>query len=143
MLMIRLQRVGRKNDPSFRVVVTDSHNAAKKSGRFLRVVGNYDPRRNWAQVDAEAIKTFIKHGAKLSPTVHNILINLQVIEGKKKNVLPKKTVPVVAAPETSAETPVETPAAEPIQAGSPQSEDVITAEPAAAPAETEASVASS
>ena len=124
MLIIRLQRVGRKNDPSFRVVVTDSKNAAKKSGRFLRVLGNYDPRRDHSKVDGEAVKNWIAKGAQVSPTVHNLLVNLNILSGKKINVLPKKTVekkeePKVeeAAPETPAEpapeeAPVEAPAEE-------------------------------
>lgn len=118
MLMIRLQRVGRKNDPSYRLVVTEKTNAAKKSGRFLRVLGNYDPRRDHSQVDAEAVKGWMAKGAKLSPTVHNLLVNLKIIDGKKINVLPKKTVEKKeevkaeeAAPVT--EAPVETPAEEP------------------------------
>lgn len=97
MLMIRLQRVGRKNDPSYRLVVTEKTNAAKKSGRFLRVLGNYDPRRDHSQVDAEAVKGWMAKGAKLSPTVHNLLVNLKIIDGKKINVLPKKTLPTPAA----------------------------------------------
>ena len=44
MLMIRLQRVGRKNEPVFRVVLTDSKNGPK-SGKFLEVLGSYDSRR--------------------------------------------------------------------------------------------------
>src|SRR3989338_1269865 len=43
MLMIRLQRVGRRNDPSFRVVITDSRNSTK-SGKFIEIVGNHDTR---------------------------------------------------------------------------------------------------
>ena len=50
MLKVRLQRVGRRNDPSFRVVVTDSQNAAK-SGKFLEIVGSYDPRKNSKQIN--------------------------------------------------------------------------------------------
>lgn len=112
MLIIRLQRVGRKNDPSFRVVVTDSRNAAKKSGRFLRVLGNYDPRRDYSKVDAEAVKGWIAKGAQVSPTVHNLLINLNIISGKKINVLPKKTVEKKEEEVPVVEPPVEAKAEE-------------------------------
>ena len=131
MLIIRLQRVGRKNDPSFRVVATDSHNAAKKSGRFLRVLGNYDPRRDYAQVEGEAIKDLMSKGAQLSPTVHNLLLKLKIIEGKKINVLPKKTVakkeePVVEAPvaETAPAPAEEAPAPEVVAEETPVVEEV-------------------
>ncbi|MBY0376838.1 30S ribosomal protein S16, partial [Patescibacteria group bacterium] len=40
---IRLQRIGRKNDPAFRVVLTDSKNSTK-SGRFLEILGTYNPK---------------------------------------------------------------------------------------------------
>jgi ribosomal protein S16 len=44
MLKIRLQRIGRKNDPAFRVVLTDSKNSTK-SGKFLEVLGTYNPKQ--------------------------------------------------------------------------------------------------
>jgi len=90
MLKVRLQRVGKRNDPSFRVVVTDSQNAAK-SGKFLEVVGSYDPRKNSKQIDKDRIKHWISVGAQVSDTVHNILVTEKVIDGKKINVLSKKT----------------------------------------------------
>jgi len=44
MLKIRLQRFGRKHDPTFRVVLTDSR-SGPKSGKFLEVLGSYNPRQ--------------------------------------------------------------------------------------------------
>lgn len=91
MLKIRLQRVGRKHDPSFRVVVTDS-TRGPKSGNFIEILGNYDARqKDKTQLNVERIKHWISNGAKLSDTVHNLLINHNIIKGKKINVLPKKT----------------------------------------------------
>ena len=126
MLKIRLQRVGRKNDPSFRIVVTESTNAAKKSGRFAEVLGSYDARHGEPQIKADRVKHWIGMGAQVSDTVHNLLIKQGVIEGKAKNPLPKKTAikkpaePVEKKPvaeveektpeaEVPAEAPVETP----------------------------------
>lgn len=117
MLKIRLQRTGRKHETTFRIVVTDSKNSAK-SGKLLEVVGSYDPRTDKNTViKADRIKHWISVGAGLSGTVNNLLISQKVIEGKKVNVLPKKTYtkPVVeAAPEAPApvEAPAEAPAAE-------------------------------
>lgn len=91
MLKIRLQRVGRKNDPSFRVVVTESTTAAKKPGTFQEVVGHYDPRKDTHTLNADRIKYWMGMGAQVSGTVHNLLITAGVLSGKKVNVLPKKT----------------------------------------------------
>ena len=91
MLMIRLQRVGRKNDPSFRAVVTDSKNSTK-SGKFLEVVGAYDPRKQSGkiQLNADRIKYWLSVGAKATDTVHNLLIAKKVITGTKINMVPVK-----------------------------------------------------
>lgn len=96
MLKIRLQRIGRKNDPSFRVVLTDSKNSAK-SGRFLEILGAYNPKMNKTGEDnlnrsfqADRIKYWISQGAKCSDTMHNFLAHDKIIQGKKINVLPKK-----------------------------------------------------
>lgn len=91
MLKIRLQRVGRKHEPTFRVVLTDSKNGPK-SGKFLEVLGSYDSRRGEkSAVVADRIKYWMSKGVKLSETMHNLLINKKVIEGKKINVLPRKS----------------------------------------------------
>ncbi len=92
MLMIRLQRVGRKHEPVFRLVLTDSKNGPK-SGKYLKVLGSYDPRteNKIEQFDMVQIKEYISKGAKLSDTVHNFLVSKKAISGKKINTLPKKT----------------------------------------------------
>lgn len=87
--MIRLQRVGRVNVPTFRVVLTDSKNSTK-SGRYLEVLGSYDPVNDVKEIKADRVKHWMSHGAKLSDTVHNWLIDKKVIPGKKVNALPKK-----------------------------------------------------
>lgn len=102
MLIIRLQRVGKRNEPTFRVVLTDSKNGPK-SGKFLSVLGSYDPRdKNITKMDGEKILEWIAKGAQVSDTMHNILINQKIIEGKKINVLPKKS-PVIDEAKVAAE----------------------------------------
>ena len=90
MLMIRLQRIGRKNDPAFRAVLTDSKNSTK-SGKFLEIVGSYNPKLGVAGWKKERIEYWLSRGAKLSDTVHNFLVKEKIIEGKTKNVLPRKS----------------------------------------------------
>ncbi len=130
MLIIRLQRVGRKNDPSFRVVVTDSKNAAK-SGKFLEVLGSYNARKT-AQppvLKAERIKYWLSVGAQMSDTVKNLLISKKIIDGKKINispVKPPKAKPEEAKPAVEAkETPAEEVATEESVAET-ASEEVVT-----------------
>lgn len=90
--MVRLQRVGKKNDPSFRVVLTDSKNSTK-SGRFLEVLGSYNARFGKPQISADRVKYWMSVGAKLTPTVHNLMITEKIIDAKKLNVLPRKSPP--------------------------------------------------
>lgn len=113
MLKIRLQRFGRKNEPVFRVVLTDSKNSTK-SGKFLENLGNYDARRGEnATIKSDRISYWVSKGAKLSDTLHNLLVSKKIVEGKKINNLPKKkpilkevTEEAKKAVETKTETPV-------------------------------------
>lgn len=90
MLKIRLQRVGRKHDPSYRIVVVE-HTTGPKSGKNIEILGNYNPKTDVKTIDAQKVKDWISKGAQLSDTLHNILVSEKIIEGKKVNVLPKKT----------------------------------------------------
>ncbi len=83
MLMIRLSRVGRANDPSFRMVVTDSKNAAK-SGKFLEVVGSYNAREGKAVLDKTRITHWLSKGVKTTETVHNLLVSHKIVAAKKR-----------------------------------------------------------
>lgn len=107
MLKIRLQRVGRKHESNFRIVLTDSKNSTK-SGRYAEILGSYDPRKATDQINAERAKYWISQGAEATGTVHNLLVTHKIIDAKKKNVLPKKR-PIVKAPEPVVEAPVEAP----------------------------------
>ncbi|MEK7552190.1 MAG: 30S ribosomal protein S16 [Patescibacteria group bacterium] len=90
MLKIRLQRIGRKHEPVFRLVVTESQNGPK-SGNSLEVLGSFDSRRaEKAEFNVERIGYWMKQGAKVSDTIHNLLVARKVIAGKKVNALPKK-----------------------------------------------------
>ena len=97
MLMIRLQRTGRKHEPVFRVVVTDSK-TGPKSGKHIEILGSYDARKkDRAIIKEDRVKHWIAQGAQVSDTVYNVLVDQGIVEGKKKNALPKKT-PIVKEP---------------------------------------------
>ncbi len=103
MLKIRLQRVGRRHQPSFRIVVIES-TKGPKSGGFVEILGSYDPtQKERTQIKSERVEYWISNGAKLSGTVHNLLITQGVIKGEKVNVLPRKTPLVTEAPDEKKE----------------------------------------
>lgn len=124
MLKIRLQRIGRRNSPSYRVVVTEASRAARKGG-FVELLGMHDVRHKNTTLDNERILHWLSKGVQVSDSMHNLLINKGVIEGKKRNVLPKKTplkkesaeepkkAPVAQAPQSEASEAPEMPADEP------------------------------
>ena len=90
MLKIRLQRVGRKNDASFRVVVTES-TKGPKAGNAVEVLGFYDPKRDISEIKKDRVEYWMSVGAQVSDTVHNLFVGNKIIEGDKVNVLPKKS----------------------------------------------------
>lgn len=90
MLMIRFQRIGRTNDPAFRIVVLEKERAAK-AGNIVEQLGTYNPRSKALTLSEERVKHWIAQGAQPTGSIHNLLINKGVITGKKVNVLSKKT----------------------------------------------------
>jgi small subunit ribosomal protein S16 len=92
MLKIRLQRTGRINDPSFRIVVVE-HTESTKSGSFVERLGTYNPKTKVKNLAADRIKYWLSVGAQASGTVHNMLISAGITSGKKVNVLPRKSPP--------------------------------------------------
>ena len=106
MLKIRLQRIGRRNQPYYRLVVTDSR-FGPKSGRFIEVIGSYDPKAGNVDVKKDRATYWIEQGAQSSDTAFNFLVDNGVIKGTKRNALPKKTPLVKEVEETPEEAPAE------------------------------------
>ncbi|MCK6595558.1 MAG: 30S ribosomal protein S16 [Bacteriovoracaceae bacterium] len=73
MLTIRMSRGGRRNDPSFALVLTDSRKS--RDGGFLEKLGNYNPRAEKVlfNLKSDRIKELVKGGATLSDTVRTLL----------------------------------------------------------------------
>ena len=95
MLKIRLQKIGRTHEPSFRLVLTESKNSTK-SGRFKEILGSYDPRKSNDSLNIERIKHWLSQGANPTNTVHNLLVKHRIINAKKIDVSAKsKKVPTV------------------------------------------------
>ena len=137
MLKIRMQRTGRINTPSYRIVVVE-HTASPKAGKFVDKVGTYDPKSKQRVLDAERIKHWISVGAKPSATVHNMLVSLGIIEGKKINVLPKYKDPAPAVAEAMADKKEEVTADVSSEASAKEEEAPKEETPAAEPEKEEA-----
>jgi small subunit ribosomal protein S16 len=77
MLAIRLRRAGTTKRPYYRVVVADSR--AWRDGKFVEVIGHYDPRKNppVVKLDVDRAKHWIKNGASPSETVKSLLKRAQ------------------------------------------------------------------
>ena len=98
MLKIRLQRTGRKHDPSYRLVLTDSRKASQ-SGAFLEMLGSYDPSKKDGvalNIKKERIAYWISKGAQSTGVVHNLLVSEKIIKGPKVNVSPSLKKAVLA-----------------------------------------------
>lgn len=89
-LKIRLKRVGRKNQPAYRIVVADSR--AARDGNVVAMIGHYSPRSKGAQFDVnvEQARAWIAKGATASETVASVL--------KKAGCFPTGGVESVSAP---------------------------------------------
>ncbi len=146
MLIIRLLRVGKRNQPYFKIVVTDKRNAPRK-GRFVEEVGFYNPLKKEKNLKTDRIKYWLSVGAKVSDSVHNMLVKEKIIEGKKiplhkvkkteeksiapeakkpeepKVELPKTEAPKEEKPKEEASKP-ETLKIEPPKEESPETEEV-------------------
>jgi small subunit ribosomal protein S16 len=70
---MRLTRIGAKGKPSYRVVVANSE--SPRDGKFLEILGNYDPNQNPAEVTLkeERIRQWLAKGAKPTLTVSQLL----------------------------------------------------------------------
>ena len=99
MLAIRLKRVGRTNDPSFRIIVQDSRRSPKRTRGIVEYVGSYDARKGTPQVNGERARYWLSMGAQASHTVHNIFVDMKVITEKKVNAHNKKSKPKVEVKE--------------------------------------------
>jgi small subunit ribosomal protein S16 len=127
MQIIRFQRIGRTNDPAFRIVLLEKERAAK-TGRITEQLGTYNPKSKAFKVDDARVKEWVGKGAQVSGSVKNLFITKGILEGKKVNVLPKKTVPKAAEPAAEA---APAPAAETAPAPEAPAAEAAAPEPAA------------
>ena len=79
---IRLTRMGDKKSPFYRVVVADSR--SPRDGRFVEILGTYNPLTNPAEIkiDADKAKKWIANGAQPTDTAKDLLVKSGIIEKK-------------------------------------------------------------
>lgn len=71
MVKIRLVRLGKRNDPFYRVVAIDS--TKKNIGEALEILGHWNPREKISKIDKKKIAEWEKNGAQISPSVAKLL----------------------------------------------------------------------
>lgn len=123
MLAIRMQRVGRKKQPLYRVVVSEK--TKDTYGNHLEILGQYNPHTKEANLKEERVKHWLAVGAQASESLHNLLVNKGLIKADKQkavkisnkrkakqakaqaNSKAKEAKADTESPEAQAETPVE------------------------------------
>ena len=90
MLSIKLKRIGKKHQPSFRVIVAEKR--SKLEGRYVDDLGWLNPRGREFKINKERALHWLSHGAQPTDTVHNLLVKSGVINGPKRPVDKKKKV---------------------------------------------------
>jgi len=81
MLTIKLSKLGKKNKKVFRVIISEK--GRDPFGNSLEILGSYDQYHKELQVKGDRIKYWISKGAQMTPTVNNLLVGHEIIEGKK------------------------------------------------------------
>jgi small subunit ribosomal protein S16 len=94
---LRLMRMGKKKQPTYRVVAADSR--SPRDGRFIEIVGVYDPRREPSaiRIDNDKAVDWLRKGAKPTDSVRKLL----VISGAWETFSgqpPSRPTPITAAP---------------------------------------------
>lgn len=81
MIKLRLRRMGAKRQPHYRIVAAEAR--SPRDGRFIEVVGYYNPKTDPAtvKVNAERAKYWLDHGAQPTETVRSLLVRTGVIPG--------------------------------------------------------------
>lgn len=76
---IRLTRMGDKKSPFYRVIVADSR--SPRDGKFIDILGTYDPLKNPAEIkiDVDKANKWLKNGATPTETAKSVLVKSGII----------------------------------------------------------------
>jgi len=104
MLIIRLQRTGKKHEPHFRIVAADSRRHVSKNS--IKVLGYFNPRTKQLKYDEKAILELLGFGAKVSNRVARLLENKIKHKTLKPINHPEKKAKKIKTKETKTEKSV-------------------------------------
>ena len=95
---LRLMRMGKKKQPTYRVVAADSR--SPRNGRFIEIVGTYEPRLepSGVKIDNEKAVDWLRKGAKPTERVEKLLKVSGAWEHFEKGTTPEPAAPAEAAP---------------------------------------------
>ncbi len=151
MLSIKLQRIGRRHQPSYRVVVAESR--SKLIAPPVEDLGSYNPFTKAFAVKGDRVTYWISKGAQATDSVHNLLAKNGIVSEKpRKLAMPPKDLEKIAAAEAAAAekaaaaaaraAEAEAAAAAPAEeAAEAPVEEAAAEDPAEAPAEEQAAAA--
>ena len=89
MLKVRLQRIGKRGQAHFKVVVLE--HTKKPQGEYLEQLGTYDPHAKKFVVDRSKVENWMTKGAQITPTVNNLMVNYKIWDRPKmESWKPKK-----------------------------------------------------
>lgn len=131
MLVIRMQRTGRKGHAMFRVVVQDSRRTPT-SGKVVARLGSYDPHAKTLILDKERAAFYVEHGAQPSERVAHLMAKEGIKLPEWVKVATKKTSNVRNADKRRSTTPPAPVEEAPVEAA--PEERVAAEEPAVAEA---------
>ena len=133
MLAIKLQRIGKKHQPSYRMVVAEKR--SKMAAPPVEDLGSYDPRTKATTVKKERVLHWVKMGAQPTVTAHNLLVKQGTLTGAKIAVkMPKAVAKVVIEDKSASAVSAE-------KAAAPAEEATVVEETPVAEAVTEAEAA--
>ncbi len=87
MVKLRLQRFGKRNYATFRLVAADSRSPVK--GKFIEILGHLDPHSKKSELNKERVEYWISTGAQPTRTVHNLLVKKRLLKAEKIKVTVK------------------------------------------------------
>lgn len=85
MLCLKLSRIGKKNQPTYRLVVLEK--TKDPWGDYLELLGDYNPKTKKGSFKVERIRYWLSQGAQMTASVNNLLINNKIIEGPKRKII--------------------------------------------------------
>jgi len=100
MLAIKLQRIGKKGQPSYRLVIAEKKSKLKSPP--VEDIGSYNPLTKKVTLDKERAGYWVKVGAQPTLTMHNLLVREGVLDAKKKRIPMKKKAAEAEAPAAEA-----------------------------------------